>query len=58
MAGQLSLVLGIALSLLNAWFYQHLPVLDFFSGLFMGFSTVMNLAFLVRYSRYRQREIE
>ncbi len=58
LAGQLTLMLGIAGSLLSAWHDHQLPVLDFLCGLFTGFSMVMNLTFLVRYSRYRHREIE
>ena len=54
LAGQLSLVMGIAGSLLNAWHFHHHPVLDFLCGLFMGFSMVMNLAFLVRFSSVRK----
>jgi len=54
--GQLSLVFGIAASILNSYFFNHLPILDFLCGLLIGLSVVMNLAFLVRYSRDRQKE--
>jgi hypothetical protein len=50
MAGQFSLVIGVAGSFLNASYFHHIPVLDLLCGLFMGFSMVMNLAFLLRYS--------
>lgn len=56
--GQLSFVLGILCTMLNSWYLDHFPVMDFMSGLFLGLSSVMNLAFLVRYSGYHHRETE
>lgn len=56
MAGQLSMAFGVVNIILNTSFFDHLPVLDFFTGFFMGFSMVMNLAFLVKYSRCGGRE--
>ncbi len=54
--GQLSLVLGIACSIVNAYYLNHVPILDFMCGFLFGLSMVMNLTFLIRYSYARKRE--
>jgi len=61
-AGQLSMILGIACSMLNGNHFINFQIWDFLWGLFIGLSMVMNLTFLVRYShvskcRFRQGEI-
>jgi len=55
-AGQFTLVFGIVASLLNSYYFNHIPILDFLSGAFIGLSMVMNLTFLIRYSHARKRE--
>ena len=42
--GQISMVLGILGFFINLLFLNHLPILSFFTGLFLGLSLVMNLA--------------
>ena len=43
--GQISMVLGILGFFINLLFLNHLPILSFFTGLFLGLSLVMNLAY-------------
>jgi cell division inhibitor SulA len=54
--GQLSLVIGLLCSLLSASHIDLSQALDFLSGAFIGLSMVLNLTFLVRYTRDRKRE--
>lgn len=46
--GQLSMVLGLLGFMANTFLYDHLPVISFFTGLFLGLSLVMNLACFLR----------
>jgi len=43
--GQISMVLGILGFLLNTFIFEHQSTLSFFTGLCLGLSVVMNLAF-------------
>lgn len=45
--GQVSLVLGLAGFLINTFMLNHNSTLSFFTGLFLGLSLVMNLAFFL-----------
>ncbi len=45
--GQVSLVLGLAGFLLNTFVFNNNSMLSFFTGLFLGLSLVMNLAFFI-----------
>jgi hypothetical protein len=45
--GQVSLVLGLTGFLINTYFLNHLSMLSFFTGLFLGLSLVMNLAYFI-----------
>jgi hypothetical protein len=45
--GQISMVLGLTGFLINTYFLEHNSTLSFFTGLFLGLSLVMNLAYLI-----------
>lgn len=46
--GQISLALGILGFLVNTFVYDHIPTISFFTGLFLGLSLVMNLAYFIK----------
>jgi len=45
--GQISLVLGLTAFLINTYFLENIAILSFFTGLLLGLSLVMNLAYFI-----------
>jgi hypothetical protein len=46
--GIISLILGISGHIVSTYILNDYPVIDFFTGLFLGLSLVLNLASLIR----------
>jgi len=47
LAGMLTLALGLLFGRFESFLFMDIPVFSFLSGLFMGLSVAMNLAYMV-----------